>query len=124
MAFKAGRARGPGPRASGRKAAQEEPRIPGIVIGRLVEAGSRLAARVEYAGSPTGEAVAAISTAALTPDDVGREVALAFEGGDPGKPIVLGLIHHPGAERARAPAAETVVGDPGLEVRVDGERIL
>ena len=48
-------------------------------------------------GQSRGDGAPARTTAALTPDDVGREVALLFEGGDPARPLVVGRLVRPEA---------------------------
>jgi len=91
---------------------------PAVVIGRLA-ASATGAVMVEHDGSPRpARYVAGIEIGTLTdPANVGREVLLAFERGDPGRPIVLAWM---------APPAERAVAIPpgtGLEARVDGERV-
>ena len=93
-----------------------ERRISGIVIGRVADSGDGAAPTVEYDGNPSDAAGNAVSTVAVTPDDVGREVALAFQDGDPAKPVILGFIHQSAGTREREP-------EPELDARVDGERI-
>lgn len=69
------------------------PRIDGVVIGRI--------AGFDAAGAPIVEnpvTATKIPARAATPigaGDVGREAALLFEGGDPARPIVMGLLHAP-----------------------------
>jgi hypothetical protein len=86
-------------------------RIDGVVIGELAALGDAGEARVAFAGGPADGAPAR-AMAALGPGDVGREVALMFEGGDPRRPVIMGLMHVPGAATAKRP-----------EARVDGERV-
>jgi hypothetical protein len=86
------------------------------VLGSLAgwdEAGRPL---VAFPGNPESEPVPALSTVPLTAEDVGREAALLFVGGDRRRPLVIGLVQPPG------PAALLRV--PGkVEASVDGERL-
>ncbi len=72
----------------------EPARIDGIVVGKLAGFDANGSPAIDYPGNRLG-ALPARSTVALAPADRGRDVALMFEAGDPRKPIVLGLIHHP-----------------------------
>jgi hypothetical protein len=90
-------------------------RLDGVVIGLLMgfaEGGEPL---VVFAGNPSEAAIAARSTAALGPGDVGAEVALLFEGGDPRRPLILGRLLRP------EPAPVTVARD-GERVELTAER--
>jgi hypothetical protein len=96
--------------------ASAEQRIDGVVIGLFLsinEAGEPL---VAFPGNPLETAVPARSTAQLNKEDVGREIALLFEGGNPLRPLVIGKIHHPDNI---APAPDT---EPA-SVEMDGEHI-
>ena len=99
-------------------------KICGVVLGTLTAVEADGAARVDFAGNAAPEPLVARSATPLGADDVGRDVALAFEGGNPGKPIVLGLIQHlrqaaPGGQTAAPPAAA-----PLAEATVDGRRVV
>jgi len=82
------------------------PPLPGATVGTL--------ASVDGAGVPwvelAGEQLAARTTVPLCPADAGRAAVLLFEDGDRGKPIVVGLLQAPVAER------------PPMAVQVDGVR--
>jgi hypothetical protein len=55
-----------------------------------------------------------VAAAALDPRAVGREAALLFAGGDPGSPIVIGLVREPVPD---APAVdERLVFEAGREI--------
>ncbi len=69
--------------------------LDGVVIGVLMsftEAGMPL---VAFPGNQSETGLAAHSTTRFKSDDIGCQVALLFEGGDPQRPIVIGRIQHP-----------------------------
>lgn len=92
-------------------------RLDGVVIGLLTgfdESGCPL---VVFAANPQAEAMPARSTVNLGGDDIGGEIALLFERGDPKFPLVIGRIQRP----------ETIVEMPADEprtVQIDGERLI
>lgn len=101
-------------------------RIDGVVIGVLegfTESGEPL---IQHPESPDGARRIARSVVALTEPDVGREVALLFEGGDPERPMVMGLLHAPRMHIESASPVDKAQGEPSarpLDVTRDGERI-
>lgn len=99
--------------------AEERPaRVDGVLIGRLIGFAASGEALVEHRWSGGSGGLAARAMALLTPADVGREVALLFEGGDLDRPVVMGLMHGGGAA-ASAPARA-----PRPEVASDGGRLV
>lgn len=90
-------------------------RIDGVVIGELIALKDQGATPlVLYSG---GAALAARSTVDLHGGHIGRSVVLMFEGGDPRRPIVMGVLR--GGESW--PLSEA----PGnVEVDADGERMV
>jgi hypothetical protein len=86
-------------------------RLDGVVIGVLMGFGGGGAPLVVFPGNPAETAIEARAACVLGPEDVGREVALLFENGDPLRPLVMGRLLRPG-EPART-----------VEVRRDRERI-
>jgi hypothetical protein len=99
-------------------------RIDGVVIGVLMgfAADEGAAPLVVFPGNPSEAAIPARTTAALTSADVGREVALLFEGGDPALPLVVGRLLRPGT-----PAPVTTVvrdGAPEEVLELTAEREL
>lgn len=57
---------------------------------------------------PTREPVLARHACTLGPDDLGRETVLSYEGGDPAKPIIMGLLQQPQG------------GHPAVKLSADG----
>ena len=67
-------------------------KIDNVVIGLLLNINELGQPLVAYPGNPDEAARIARSSAQLTKKDVGCEVALLFEGGDPKLPLVIGKI--------------------------------
>ena len=66
-----------------------------IVIGTISSIDTLGQPRVNFSLNPKSEPINAISTLALTHQQVSRQVALLFNQGDLSQPIVIGLIHSP-----------------------------
>lgn len=90
-------------------------RIEGVAIGVFLGFDDE-SPLVVFPGNPREEAVPARSLAELTSDMIGAEVALLFQDGDPGKPLIVGRIVDP----ARKTAAPQVIRD-GERVTITGE---
>lgn len=70
-------------------------RIDGVAIGIVADIapdGSPLVACPSISENP----LPARATVPVAQDNVGAEVALMFEGGDPARPLIMGLIVNPG----------------------------
>jgi uncharacterized protein DUF6484 len=87
-------------------------RLDGVVLGALVGFTETGVPLVDFPGNPQDNPVSARSTAELSPDDIGREVALLFEEANPSKPILIGPIVSLGPQAARR-----------FSVDRDGERL-
>jgi Domain of unknown function (DUF6484) len=87
-------------------------RLDGVVIGVLVGFELAGAPLVDFPGNHQDNPILARTTAALSREDVGREVALLFESSDATKPIVVGPIIHPEEQAVQK-----------LTMDRDGERI-
>ena len=89
----------------------------GVVIGLLVGYKDEQTPLVAFPGNPDENAMPARSTVLLGDEQIGKEVALLFEGGDPRRPILIGPIQHPGQSRDDASADAS-------SAEIDGERIV
>jgi len=92
-------------------------KIEGVAIGVLLgitDAGQPL---VAFPGNPNETAIQARSTALLHSEDIGCEVALLFEGGNPQLPLIIGKIQHPDIEK------NPQLNDPAT-AELDGESIV
>src|SRR6266487_4840364 len=69
----------------------EPHRLDGVVIGTLVGLNAAGEPLVDFPANPAGEPLPARSAVTLGKGEIGREMALLFEGGDPRRPIVMGL---------------------------------
>lgn len=76
-------------------------RIEGVVIGIFLGFGES-SPLVVFPGNPQETAIPARSLAELTSSMIGAEVALLFQDGDPGRPLIVGRIIDP-ARKADAP---------------------
>lgn len=70
-------------------------RLDGVVIGILMGFNEDNMPLVAFPGNQSSTGIAAHSTTVFKPDDIGCQVALLFEGGDPQRPIIIGRIQHP-----------------------------
>lgn len=69
--------------------------LPGLRLGRLVLMDAAGTPGVEFRGQD--RPVAARSTVPLRHEDVGRDIVLFLDEGDPRRPVILGLLEAPGA---------------------------
>ena len=66
-----------------------------VIIGTLTSIDMDGQALVDFSLNPSSSAIKAITTLAITPQQVNRQVALLFKQGDLSQPIIMGLIHSP-----------------------------
>jgi len=83
------------------KKEQIEQKIDGVVIGLFLSINNEGLPLIAYPGNPEETAMTARSTVAMKSDDIGCEVALLFESGDPHMPLIIGKIQHVDAEKDR-----------------------
>jgi hypothetical protein len=94
-----------------------EQKIDGVVIGVFLSIAEIGAPLVAFPGNPLETAIPARSTTQLGTEDVGKEVALLFEGGDPKRPLIIGKIHRPDVEKVASV-------NQSATAEVDGEHIV
>ncbi|MER8367643.1 DUF6484 domain-containing protein [Mesorhizobium sp. M0306] len=94
--------------------AKTKNRIEGVVIGVFLgfDGGDPL---VVFAGNTRETAIPARSLTELSSDMIGTDVALLFQDGDPGRPLIVGRIVEPARK-----APPQVVKD-GETIRIVGE---
>jgi hypothetical protein len=95
-------------------------------VGRIAASSRAGEVFVECAGSSPVPArlLEGIDRVALSrSDSVGREVLLVFDGGDPGKPIVVGLLENRIESLVRMEAPDESLGAP-KEILCDGKRLV
>lgn len=97
--------------------ATEARNLNGVVIGVLLGYNEEQVPLVAFPGNPGQNATPARSTVGLSDDHIGKEVALLFEGGDPGRPILIGPIQHP-------VKLSDEVESESSSAEIDGERIV
>jgi Domain of unknown function (DUF6484) len=103
-------------------------RVDGVVVGLLMGFRDQCAL-VVFPGNPREAALPARSTVALTPSDVGAQVALVFKDGDAERPLVIGKVlatalATPAAEAPRDGKRLTLAADEEIELRVGKASIL
>lgn len=89
----------------------------GVVIGVLAGFDENGIPLVVFPGNQSDSGIGALSSTNLTKDDVGTQVALLFEQGDPKRPLIIGRIRHP-IEISQSDAKSLVSAE------VDKERIV
>jgi hypothetical protein len=92
-----------------------------VTRGMLVGFNEHGAPLVDFPANPAAKPIPALSTVVLRYEFGGREAVLVFEDGDPGRPIVIGLVQPP-----LKPSKQILFAEEGggpAEARADGETV-
>ncbi len=98
-----------------------------VTIGRFEGLGEEGEILVSFAGGLGEHPLPARATLPLGKEEIGREVALLFEEGDPRRPLIMGVLRAPVGQD---PAASPVDVDPdpapapAVEAAADGQRLV
>lgn len=99
------------------------PRLYGVVIGQVVGQADDGRWLVDFDGNPLGKLLP-VKCAANTEGLVdGQRVALMFEQGDPGKPILIGPIHEFSADPETEVAIQPSASELPFNAQVDDDSI-
>ena len=90
----------------------------GVTIGVLVNLDEKQVPHVVFPANPEENAVLARSTTQLNRDDIGKEVALLFEQGNPAYPLIIGRIQKPEMLTPVIPAEESI------DIEMDDEHLV
>jgi hypothetical protein len=96
-------------------------RLDCVVIGVLLGFDDLRSPLVVFPGNRSETAIVARTTVALGSADLGCEVALLFEGGDPSNPLVIGRVLRPAEPETSGPRRTAAVSP--FMVERDGERL-
>ena len=94
------------------------PTLDGVVIGVLVSLDEKQQAQVVFPANPQESAVLARTTTSLNREDIGKEVALLFEQGNPAYPLIIGRIQKP----ETITALELI--EESLDIEMDDEHLV
>jgi len=100
-------------------------KMDGVSIGKLCGFDTSGAPLVDFPENAAGTPVSARSTIAPEASDVGREVALLFEGGDARRPVLVGCLLQPRPSLEIEPVNESGAAQAvPREGALDGERLV
>lgn len=66
-----------------------------IIIGKIIDIDEHGRPLVIFNENPSGHPLVALATLSITKNHISRQIALLFNNGDPGQPVIMGLIHNP-----------------------------
>lgn len=92
---------------------EKDQKIDGVVIGKLAGFADSGEPMVDFSLNYLNRPLLARSNVVLNKNQIGMEVTIMFEMGNPLKPIIIGIIQHPEKERS-----------VNADVKLDKERIV
>ena len=99
-----------------------------VIVGQLVAVDTEGVPLVDYPGNELGPLVARVVGMVAPAQAVpGAALALAFDNGDRGAPLILGVVSErlpAGPQAAREPAREVIVNGETVQVQADKELTL
>ncbi|MGO9599193.1 MAG: DUF6484 domain-containing protein [Isosphaeraceae bacterium] len=96
-----------------------------VVVGTLAGINDDGQPLVRHSLDPSGRISLARTTVTINSEQIDREIVLAFESGNLGKPIVLGVLRRPdGQERSEPRVAPQTVTQPIVQATLDGEQLV
>jgi hypothetical protein len=90
----------------------------GVIVGQLVAVTEDHVPLVLFPGQRGGAALAARSIVDVHAPHIGKQVALLFEGANPAKPLIIGVV------RGDAGLSPSETDSSHVEMSSDGERLL
>jgi len=93
----------------------------GVLVGELAGLTAEGHPLVAFVGTPDGRPVPARSVIAWSAADVGRELTLLFERGEPDKPIIMGFLQPP---RPGPQPSQAILDGEQLVLTADREIVL
>lgn len=99
-------------------AAPDVPGVGGFLRGRVVAVGGGGVVLVDVPSRGPNSPLFAWSIVPVEAEDVGREVVMGLEGGDPPRPVILGFVWVPGPAKPRRrsrKAAKNLVVESGSD---------
>jgi len=95
------------------------------VVGTLAGINDTGEPLVRHPLDPSGRVLLARTTVPIVPEQIDREIVLAFEFGDLGKPIVLGVLRlSDGQEPSEPRVVPPTVIQPIVQATLDGEQLV
>lgn len=97
--------------------------IHGVVVGMLAGISDSGQPFVIYPSNPQDVAMPAKTTVLLDEEDIGKEVALLFENGNPQKPMIIGRMQTSLKEKPKDNESREKIRSEKISVQIDDDTI-